>query len=259
MRFESVAVMMKRQFRILAIFVASSFWLACKSEAPRNEAETRPTPQSLTQSAAGLTPAPEIVTTAPSNFKKTFVGTIGDNLAVQMDIERDGSKIKGDYFYDKPGAYNLADKLLNLNGKVDKDGNVTLNESRYDPESGKEKPTGTFNGKLDAVSSNNLSALRLTGTWTSAKEKKSFAVKLKELSFDLSGLKLADKKMKDSGNRNKYELESNLPQLTGDDTAKVEKFNRAIDNFVSKRTADFKKTAVEMAKDAADSSASNPG
>src|SRR5262249_26353097 len=140
--------MRKRQCGFLAILLAASFWPACKSGALKSEPLSQPTPQTVAQSTLSETPAPEIVAPAPPSFKKTFVGTIGDNLAIQMDIERDGSKITGNYFYDKPGAYNLETKLLNLKGSVDREGNVTLNESGHDMETSKERTTGTFTGKL---------------------------------------------------------------------------------------------------------------
>ncbi|MGH9843408.1 MAG: DUF3298 and DUF4163 domain-containing protein [Blastocatellia bacterium] len=236
----------------LMILLIISLLPACKSGPAQTQAPAQPSPQALMQSTPEPTPAPEVVTAAPTNFKKTFVGTIGDNLAVQMDIERNGAKITGNYFYDKPGAWNLADKLLDLNGKVDKDGNVTLNESSYEGDTGKEKLTGTFKGKLDAVTSNNLQALRLAGTWTGAKDKKPLAVNLKEQTFDLGGLQLADKKLKDGGKKVRYEIASRLPQLTGEDAAKAEKFNKTVNNFVAKRTGEFKKTAIEMIKEEAD-------
>src|SRR5262249_20252473 len=184
----------KRQLSFLAILLAASFPLACKSGAQKNEAPAQPTPRYVGQATLIEPRAPEVVTAAPSSFKKTFVGTIGDKLAVQMDIERDGSKITGSYFYDKPGAYNLAYKLLDLNGKVDKEGNVTLDESGY--ETGEKKLTGTFKGKLDAVTINNLPALRLVGTWTSSKNQKSLAGNLKTLNFCFLALKLPYKHSK---------------------------------------------------------------
>ncbi len=236
----------------LAILLIVSLLPACKSGPPQTQAPTQPSPQSLAQATPEPTPTPEVVTAAPTNFKKTFVGTIGDNLAVQMDIERNGAKITGNYFYDKPGAWNLADKLLDLKGKVDKDGNVTLNETSYEGDTGKEKLTGTFKGKVDGVTSNNQQALRLVGTWTGAKDKKLLAVNLKELTFDLGGLQITDRKLKDGGKKVRYEIASRLPQLTGEDAAKVEKFNKTVNNFVAKRTGEFKKTAIEMIKEEAE-------
>jgi hypothetical protein len=169
-----------------------------------------------------------------------------------MDIEREGAKITGNYFYDKPGAWNLADKLLDLNGKVDKDGNVTISETNYDNEAGTEKKTGAFTGKLDLLSVGNLQTIRLIGTWTGAKDKKPLAVNLKELTFDLDGLQLTEKRLKDGGKKAKYQIVSRVPQLTGEDLAKADKFNKTVANFVAKRTGDFKKAAVEMIKEDAD-------
>ena len=243
---------MNKQAYFFSIVLIVSLLPACKSAPSQTQAPTQPSPQALAQAAPEPTPAPEVVTAAPASFKKIFVGTIGDNLAVQMDIERNGARIIGNYFYDKPGAWNLADKLLDLSGKVDKEGNVTLNETAYEGDTGKEKLTGTFKGKVDGVTSNNLQALRLAGTWTGAKDKKPLAVNLKELTFDLGGLLLTDKKLKDGGKKVRYEIASRLPQLSGEDAAKVEKFNKTVNTFVAKRTGEFKKTAIEMIKEEAE-------
>jgi hypothetical protein len=243
---------MKKTVCLAAIILSVLLMPACKSTPTKTEAPAQPSPQALASSVPEPTPVPEVVMAAPTSFKKTFVGTIGDNLAVQMDIEREGAKITGNYFYDKPGAWNLADKLLDLNGKVDKDGNVTISETNYDNEVGTEKKTGAFTGKLDAVSTANLQTLRLVGTWTGAKDKKPLAVNLRELAFDLGGLQLSEKRLKEGGKKSKYQVISRLPQLTGEELGKVEKFNKTVGSFVAKRTGDFKKAVVEMIKEDAE-------
>jgi Deacetylase PdaC/Protein of unknown function (DUF3298) len=238
---------MNKQLIRIALLGMVLVGFACKSAPRQSQAPVQPSPQALAAPATQTPPpSPETIGPAPAAFKKTFVGTIGDNLAVQMDIERAGAKISGSYFYDKPGAWNLAHKLLDLNGAVDKDGNVTIRETNSDPETGAEKRTGVFTGKLDAATTAGQPTLRLTGVWTGVKDKKSLAVSLRELTFDLGGLQLSEKRAADGGRNAKLRIESRAPQLTGADAAKAEKFNQTVANFVANRTVEFKKVAAEL-------------
>jgi hypothetical protein len=249
---------MKNLVRAQVLFFGFLFAAACSSAPPPPPAAADVSPQAIAPPAPSPTLTPEFIGPAPAVFKKTFIGTIGENLAVQMDIERDKTGIQGNYFYDKPGAYNLAGKLLDLKGKVDNEGTVTLNESNQDPETGEEKQTGVFKGKLDSVTVNNIQTLRLIGEWTGAKSKKALAVNLREQVFDLGGLQITEKKLKEGGKKFKYMIGSSAPQLVGDDTAKVEKFNKTVLGFITRRTGEFKKSTTELLKEEAAQPATLP-
>lgn len=250
---------------LFLILVAS---IACKSEpAKPTELAAQPSVSPVALPTAEPTPTPEVIAPAPANFKKTFVGTIGEGPAaipVWMDIERKGAIVTGNYYYDKPGAYNVAEKMLDLKGKVDKDGNITITETDYDNETAKEAQTGNFKGKVDAVGTGTDQIIRLIGTWAGTKDKKSLAVNLKELHFDLGGMLLGNKVLKDGTRKQRIQIGSNLPQLsipvdattpgaTPDPTlaAKVDKFNKTVTTFVTNRTKEFKKNIQEMMKDEA--------
>jgi len=110
-------------------------------------------------------------------------------------------------------------------------------------ETGNPQKTGEFKGKLDGLSANGAVRLRFSGLWTGGKEGKQMPFSLLELRFDLGGLSLDSTRERISG-----EL---VPHLAGADTARVEKFNKAVTNLVARHTREFKKAAAERAREAA--------
>ena len=241
---------MTKKLLMLGLVLIALF--GCRSNSPKPQTGLQP---EVTAAAANSSPpiANQTAPTAPTRFKKIFTGTIGDNLAVWMDIERKGAELSGSYYYDRPGAFNVAERTLELKGRIDGQGNVMLDETDYDNENNKANQTGNFKGRLDAVIEAGKQTLRLIGTWTGGKDRKTLAVNLKEQRFNLGGLALADKPTKEE--RKGYTLETNLPQLTAsapDLAAKADKFNQTLATFTNRRTADFKKSAAEMQRDMAD-------
>lgn len=230
----------------LALIVAAV--LACRSETTRLDLNSQS--QSTPQPNAQISPqsAQEIVA-APADFKKTFVGVMDGRLNIQMELERKGDKLTGSYFYDRPGAFNVAMKNLDLAGRIDKEGNATLTETSQNHETGSEQKTGDFKGKLDGVSVNGDVSLRFSGTWTGAKDRKQFSFALQELRFDLSGLRIEEKQQRSADKRLRYEIETRMPQLTGEDTARAEKFNKAVSAFVAQRTGGFRKIVGEITRE----------
>src|SRR5687767_3083481 len=121
----------------LALFVHAL--QSCKSESAKSDANAQPTAQSQTASPADSQQADATVVSAPSEFKDVFVGAIGANRAIRMELERKGAVLTGDYFYERTGAFNSVMRTLELEGRIDGDGNVTLTEKIYD--AGKERKT----------------------------------------------------------------------------------------------------------------------
>jgi hypothetical protein len=74
--------------------------------------------------------------TAPAGEKFFFRGTIANKLRIEMALVREGERLNGNYFYPRVG------KNINLNGTIDKNGNVDLKET---DENGKD--TGVFKGQ----------------------------------------------------------------------------------------------------------------
>jgi hypothetical protein len=140
-------------------------------------------------------------------------------------------------------------KTLELNGRIDKDGNATLTETTQNYDTGGEQKTGEFRGKLDGVSVNGDTSLKFSGTWTDNRKQLPFSVQ--ELRFELGGLKLDEKKQQSATRKLRYEVETKLPQLAGADTARAERFNAAVNAFVARRRGEFEKTADELAREAA--------
>ena len=69
-----------------------------------------------------------------------------------MELERKDADLSGSYFYERAGAFNSAMRTLELKGRVDEDGNITLAETTY--AAGNPQNTGEFKGKLDGLSAN---------------------------------------------------------------------------------------------------------
>ncbi len=93
---------------------------------------------------------------APAGEKFFFRGTIADKLRIEMALVREAERLNGNYFYPKVG------KNINLNGTIDKSGNVELKET---DENGKD--TGVFKGKWKpATNSPDPNLNKIEGKWS---------------------------------------------------------------------------------------------
>jgi Protein of unknown function (DUF3298). len=231
----------------LALFGASL--QSCRSGASKSDpnagapAQSQPSPSADSQQANG------VVVPAPAEFKEVFVGAIDDKHAVRMELERKDADMSGSYFYERAGAFNSAMRTLALKGRVDEDGNVTLAETTY--EAGNPQKTGEFKGKLDGLSASGDVSLRLSGSWTGGKGGKQLPFSLRQLRFDLGGLKLDERKEERENKKLRYEIDTAMPQLAAAGDARVEKFNQAVTNLVAPRTGEFIKVADETAREEA--------
>jgi hypothetical protein len=226
----------------LALFVPSLH--SCKSETAKSDPNAGAPAQNQTSPQPDSQQANETVVQAPSEFKEVFVGSIDDRHAVRMELERKGADLTGDYFYERAGAFNSAMRTLELKGRIDGDGNVTLTETAY--MMGNPRKTGEFKGKLDGLSANGDVRLRFSGSWTGGKEGKQMQFSLRQLRFDLGGMKLGEKKEKSANKKLRYEIDTALPHLADADSARVENFNQAVAKLVARKTGEFKNAVDEM-------------
>jgi len=126
-----------------------------------------------------------------------------------------------------------------LRGRVDKDGNLTLEE--FDPNG---KQTGVFQGlwKTDGPDG----PITIAGNWSKpagdkAADKKT-AFSIHEEPIDLRGdVDVVAKRIKESSKPLMYEIEAQYPQLTGSSNPNFEKFNQMLRASVTKKVAMFKK------------------
>ncbi|HEV2665904.1 MAG TPA: hypothetical protein VG324_13385, partial [Blastocatellia bacterium] len=228
----------------LALFVASL--QSCRGETAKSDPNAGAPAQSQSSPQPDSQQANEVVVPAPAEFKEVFVGSIDDKHAVRMELERKDADLTGGYFYERAGAFNSAMRTLELKGRIDADGNVTLAETTY--KAGNPQKTGEFKGKLDGLSASSDVRLRFSGSWTGGKDGKQMPFSLRQLRFDLGGLKLDERKEESANKKLRYEIETALPQLAGAGDARVEKFNHAVSNLVAARTGGFKKGADEMTR-----------
>ena len=240
---------LKKTWCLLALALLGASLQSCRSGASKSDpnagapAQSQPSPSGDSQQANG------VVVPAPAEFKEVFVGTIDDKHAVRMELERKDADLSGSYFYERAGAFNSAMRTLALKGRIDEDGNVTLAETTY--ASGNPQNAGEFKGKLDGLSASGDISLRLSGSWTGGKSGKQLPFSLRQLRFDLGGLKLDERKEEREDKKLRYEIDTAVPQLAGASDARIEKFNQAVVNLVTPRTDEFKKIADETAREEA--------
>jgi hypothetical protein len=234
---------------LLALAILVSSLQACKSETAKSDPNAGAPAQNQTSPQPDSQQPNETVVAAPSEFKEVFIGSIDDKHAVRMELERKGVDLTGGYYYERAGAFNAAIRTLELKGRIDGDGNVTLTETAHG--AGAPRKTGEFKGKLDGLSANGDVRLRFSGLWTGGKDGKQMTFSVRQLRFDLGGLKLDKKKDKSADKKLRFEIGTAQPQLTGDDTARVEKFNRAITKLVAARTGEFRKDIDDQAREEA--------
>jgi Protein of unknown function (DUF3298)/Deacetylase PdaC len=224
---------------VLALFVF--FLQSCKGESAKSDANVQPAALNQTSPQPDSQQANEIAVPAPSEFKKDFVGTMDDNRAVRMDLERKGDDLTGSYFYERAGAFDSAMRTLELKGRIDGDGNVNLTETSH--ETGNPRKTGEFKGKLDGASANGDVRLRFSGSWTGGKDGKQTPFNLREIRFDLGGLKIDKREEKYRDKKSGYKIKTATPQLAGADSARVENFNQAVGKLVAEVKGEFEETA----------------
>src|SRR6266545_2601626 len=212
---ERSAMALKKTACLLALALFGASLQACRKEAAKGDPNAGAPAQSQTSPRPDSQQANETVVPAPGEFKEVLVGTIDDKHAVRMELERKDSDLTGSYFYERAGAFNSAMRTLELKGRIDGDGNVTLAETTN--ERGNPRKTGEFKGKLDGLSANGDVRLRFSGSWIGGRDGRQMPFSLGQLRFDLGGLKL----------------------------------DQAVANLVASRTGEFKKTAGEMAREEA--------
>lgn len=199
---------------------------ACsRKNAPSQSANTANSvpPTELSSAPAGGTPASET---------KIFAGSIGNSNDLRMKLVRSGEDLAGTYSYVKIG------KPITLKGTIDKDGNVALSE--YDAGG---SPTGVFKGKWDA---SDQTAVKIEGMWSRPNGDKQTKFSITEQPINFSGgLELVTKRIKESDNKLKFDIEVQYPQISGSTDARIGKFNSQAKSLASKKISEFKKDMAE--------------
>ena len=216
---------MKIRFLILSLLIVALVVVGCKrSSTPPPTAPTTATPSpQLTDVQGGTTPAPQT---------KYFKGSIGTSLDLQMKLVRTGDQLSGSYFYQRIGT------RINLRGKIQPDGNFTLDE--FD-QAGKQ--TGVFQGVWGVDAQDGLATL--AGFWSKPEEKsfeKKTAFSVHEEPIALTGeVDLVSKQVKESNKKLMYEIAVQYPQFEGGNNPNFEKFNQLVRGSAMKKVTGFKK------------------
>lgn len=222
----------------LGIIALMSFFVGCGAPAEQ------PTGNSLQPTPAASPQA--VPRSIPERFKVTLTGKLGGRYDVQMDLERQGDEIKGSYFYERAGAARISEKYITLSGKIDVGGNVQLTEEAYTTDMSKPRKTGEFQGKLTPVRIDGEEILQFSGNWTRARDKQTLPFSLEQRRLSLGGYKLSNSERKEENKSPRYELTTNLPQLTGGDPAQVARFNQLVVDATAADVSEFKRDSAEM-------------
>jgi hypothetical protein len=230
---------LQKQLLLVLPLIAFVSIAACRKHAtPSDQTATSPADNSERQHPEGG------VTTAVET--KSFKGSIGSALGLQMKLVREGEKLTGSYFYQKVG------KKIEVRGAIDKDGNTTLEE--FDANG---KQTGVFKG---VWKQDENGAVVIAGSWTKPNGDKKAAFSLQEEPIEFShGVEIVARQIEEKNKKLKYEIAVEYPQLTGSVDPNFEKFNQTVRSLITKKVADFKKemtpSADEPAPDEANESA----
>ena len=113
-----------------------------------------------------------------NNTKYYFIGAIGFDLPVQMELSLEGNSVRGSYYYDKSGI------PLSLSGELDlKESTIRLIEK-----DGKNKKTGVFEGKFTPIPEGIGAAIE--GTWSKPDGKNKLPFQLSKVAnYEFSKIK----------------------------------------------------------------------
>ena len=177
---------------------------------------------------------------APAGQKFFFRGTIAGKLRIEMALVREGERLNGNYFYPKVG------KNINLNGAIDKNGNIELKET---DENGKD--TGVFKGQWKpATNSPDPNLNEIEGKWSKPDGSKETPFLVFQQPIEFTGPVRVNPKMIREANKEKhYTVEAEYPQIEGD--ARFDKFNREARAMIAKDVAAFKSAETATEPDAA--------
>jgi hypothetical protein len=167
----------------------------------------------------------------PGKFEKSFVGTIGPNLRVRLDLTANDGTLYGEYFYERIGT------SISLDGKISPKGTFVLTER---DDSG--NATANFNGVAGSRSIKGKTQIVLSGTWSNAAQTKSLPFSIAEEVFDLgAGLDLVSKTIKQTSKKPNYEIDVIYPQVSGPNAAAAAAFDHQVEALVQKEVTEFKK------------------
>jgi len=213
-----------RRLEILLLTAACAVFGACRKQSIN---------QQTTNSNLAVTQEKPAGGEASVGERSYFRGTIAagaNNLKIELTLLRDGERVSGSYFYPKVG------KNIELNGTIDKDGNVDLREK---DDGGKE--TGVFKGKWKAaVEPNELSMANIAGKWSrpDGSKETTFELTQQPIDFSAAAARFVPKVIKEASKQSRYRIDVVYPQIEGD--ARFDKFNKEARAMSTKNVAAFK-------------------
>ena len=214
-----------KRFEILLLTAACAVSGACRKQSVPQQ-QTANSNLAVTQEK----PAGGEASVGERSYFRGTIAAGANNLKIEMTLVRDGERATGSYFYPKVG------KNIELNGSIDKDGNLELREK---DDSGKE--TGVFKGKWQAaVEPNELGMINIAGKWSrpDGSKETTFELTQQPIDFSVAAARFVPKVIKEANKQSRYRVEVVYPQIEGD--ARFDKFNKEARAMVTKNVAAFK-------------------
>jgi hypothetical protein len=176
---------------------------------------------------------------APAGEKIFLRGTIANKLRIEMALVREVERLNGNYFYPRVG------KNINLNGTIDKNGNVELKETDEDG-----KDTGVFKGQWKpATNSPDTSLNQIEGKWSRPDGSKETPFLVVQQPIEFTGpVRINPKVIKEANKETHYTVDAEYPQIEGD--ARFDKFNREARAMIARDVAAFKSSETAAEPDA---------
>ncbi len=189
----------------------------------------------LTHAADGLaqtrTPPKPPTPRAEQMRPRFFRGSIGKRPVV-LNLQRDGDTLAGMYAYERDGRVGPAS--LELQGRIEPTGQLTLRESDFG------RQTGKFVGKL--VDDPDSTAATIEGTWTrpDGTHESQFLLTEQYIAFNDSARQVVSQTITDR----RYNVNAIYPQLAGRATPGALAFNRAAAALATKLVREFREGAA---------------
>ncbi len=194
----------------------------------------------MTESVNQATLPPAATIDIPDSFANTLDGTVG-TFPVRVRLSRERGRLSGEYIYETSrSAIRTVVEVLSLDGSIDADGMVRLDETASDS-SGKSEKTGAFEGTL----TNTTLGLRFVGTWKKADGSSELPVVLSELTTTPGGVRFVSTTLPSPDRRLSDVVTVRYPKAEGGDSAQSAAMSSAVESFIRDRVREFTTGAVE--------------
>lgn len=186
---------------------------------------------------------------------KHLRGKLGTKYDVRVRLEfRGAGAVSGAYFYEKPDSFYIGavrDARVDLQGKIDADGRLTLYEIA------RGKRLAVLRGRCEGVDADGVPydarELSIAGVWSKIDSSNSLKFTWTESGFEFrDGARLVAQRRveSDAVDRVNYKIETSRPMMRGSNTPRREQvFNRLVQQRITDSVTAFENELKESAGD----------